>query len=332
MRLEQADGTAWMAYYSLAMLGLAITLAGRDDVYEDMVVKFVEQFVMVLDALEASGSYDTDDGFFYDQILDGTATARPIRVQTLVGVIPALPATTVPIEHSVRVRRLRDRFAQRISRPGRDEIAAWRFKDSDGSRQLLVSVVTPDQLAHILAKLFDESAFLSPHGLRALSKRYTTPYELPGVPGAVIDYEPAESRTSMYGGNSNWRGPVWFPVNYLVIRALVAIRPSSSATNSRSSIRRDRANSTPSREIAADLTERLIGIWLPDPDGRRPVYGGIERLQTDPAWKDNLLFFEYFHGDNGAGLGAMHQTGWTALVADLIIDPPGTSRPMTPDL
>jgi hypothetical protein len=331
MRLQQADGTAWMAFYSLAMLGLANTLAGRDDVYEDMVVKFVEQFVMVLDALQASGSYDTDDGFFYDQILDGTAGARPIRVQTLVGAIPALPATTVPIEHSVRVRRLRERLAQRIRRPGRDEIAAWRFNDSGGSRRLLISVVTPDQLAHILAKLLDETAFLSPHGLRALSKHYTTPYELPGVPGAVIDYEPAESRTGMYGGNSNWRGPVWFPVNYLVIRALVQYdeffgdeftieHPTGSGEHHTL------------REIAADLAERLIGIWLPGPDGRRPVYGGVERLQTDPAWKDNLLFFEYFHGDNGAGLGAMHQTGWTALVADLIIDPPGTSRPITPDL
>ncbi len=327
IRLEQADGTAWMAYYSLAMLSLAITLAERDDVYEDMVVKFVEQFVMVFDALQASGAYDSDDGFFYDQILVGTASARPIEVQTLVGVIPALPAASLPI--SARVRRLRDRIAQRTGRPGRDEIAAWRINDSDGPRRLLVSVVTRDQLAHVLARLFDETAFLSPHGLRALSKRYTTPYELPGVPGAVIDYEPAESRTSMYGGNSNWRGPVWFPVNYLVIRALVQYDeffgdeftieyPTGSGEHHTL------------RAIAANLADRLIGIWLPGPDGRRPVYGGVEPFQTDPAWKDNLLFYEYFHGDNGAGLGAMHQTGWTALVADLIIDPPGTSRPIKP--
>jgi hypothetical protein len=172
------------------------------------------------------------------------------------------------------------------------------------------------------AELFDEAAFLSPHGLRSISRRHVTPYEVPGVPGATIDYEPAASRTGMYGGNSNWRGPIWFPVNYLVIRALVMYDqffgddltveyPTGSGPKMRLG------------DIAQDLADRLVGIWLPGPDGRRPVYGGIELLQTDPAWKDNLLFFEYFHGDNGAGLGAMHQTGWTALVADLILDPPG---------
>jgi hypothetical protein len=148
---------------------------------------------------------------------------------------------------------------------------------------------------------------------------------VPGVPDATIRYEPAESSNAMYGGNSNWRGPVWFPINYLVIRELLQYDQFLGAdftleyptgSGRRLSL----------RDIAGDLSDRLIGIWLPDADGRRPVYGGVQKLQTDPAWRDNLLFFEYFHGDNGAGLGAMHQTGWTALVADLIIDPPRSSR------
>jgi len=147
------------------------------------------------------------------------------------------------------------------------------------------------------------------------------------MPAASIEYEPAESRTAMYGGNSNWRGPVWFPVNYLIIRALLQydqfLGPDFTIEYPTGSGRQ-----LTLRAIAGDLTDRLVSIWLPGPDGRRPVYGGVDRLQTDPAWKDNLLFYEYFHGDNGAGLGAMHQTGWTALVADLILDPPGQSHRM----
>jgi hypothetical protein len=187
---------------------------------------------------------------------------------------------------------------------------------------VLVSVVSPDQLTRIFATLFDESAFLSPHGLRALSKRHTTPYAVPGLPDAVIDYQPAESRTSMYGGNSNWRGPIWFPVNYLVIKALQQYEQFFGDDFTVEYPTGSGARHTLGY-IARDLSDRLVGIWLPDADGRRPVFGGTEILQSDPAWHDNLPFHEYFHGDNGAGLGAMHQTGWTALVADLILDRPG---------
>jgi hypothetical protein len=169
--------------------------------------------------------------------------------------------------------------------------------------------------------LFDENAFLSPHGLRSISKRHSTPYQVPGMPGSTIDYEPAESHTAMYGGNSNWRGPVWFPINYVIIRALLQydqfFGPEFAIEYPTGS-----GQYMALRDIAGDLAERLVSIWLPGPDGRRPVYGGVELLQSDPAWKNNLLFYEYFHGDNGAGLGAMHQTGWTAVVADLLLDPP----------
>jgi hypothetical protein len=205
------------------------------------------------------------------------------------------------------------------------QILDWRVRGTGDRRRGLVSIVALDQLARIFKTLFDEDAFLSPHGLRAISKRHSTPYQVPGMPGATIEYEPAESHTAMYGGNSNWRGPVWFPMNYLVVRALLQydqfFGPDFTVEYPTGS-----GQHVTLRDVAGDLADRLISIWLPGPDGRRPVYGGVELMQTDPAWKDNLLFYEYFHGDNGAGLGAMHQTGWTALVADLLLDPPRQAR------
>ncbi len=325
VRLDQADGTAWMAYYSIAMLTLAVTLAERNDVYEDMVVKFAEQTALIMDALEESGCYDPEDGFFYDRLTDAAGNGSPVRVQTLVGVIPALPALVIPTADTERIRRMRKRFARRMEQRGRHDILDWRIRGAGDDRVLLVSVVPPDKLARVLATLFDEEAFLSEHGLRALSKRHSTPYAVPGLPGATIEYEPAESTTAMYGGNSNWRGPVWFPVNYLIIRALLQYDRFLGPDFTVEYPTHSGARAT-LREVAGDLADRLVSIWLPGADGRRPVYGGVDLLQTDPAWKDNLLFFEYFHGDNGAGIGAMHQTGWTALVADLIIDPPGASQ------
>ena len=322
-RLEQADGTAWMAYYSIAMLALAVTLAERNSVYDDMVIKFAEQTVLVMDALHDSGFYDAGDGFFYDRLIDPSGNTEAIKVQTLVGIIPALPAISVNAHAIELLQRLRKRFATRLQqdRP----IMDWRVRGTGSSRRMLLSVVPPDQLARVFATLFDESAFLSPHGLRSVSRAHSTPYQVPNLAGATIDYEPAESTTAMYGGNSNWRGPIWFPINYLIIRALVQYDhfygPELTVEYPTGSGKR-----LPLRGIADDLSERLIGIWLPGPDGRRPVFGGVEMLQTDPAWKDNLPFHEYFHGDNGAGLGAMHQTGWTALVADLILDPPRRHR------
>ena len=326
LRLEQADGTAWMAYYALSMLFIALKLVEENEIYWDMVIKFLEQFVLVARSLDEQGLYDSDDGFFYDRLVYPSGESTAVKVKTISGLIPVLPA--VPLSARVvgaaeklgkRFSRLRDAWAESAgpSRTGRAHAAP----SGDG---VLLSVIDPDDLRKTLAEFFDEEAFLSPHGLRAVSKRYQgNPYSLEGVPGAWIDYEPAESTTSMFGGNSNWRGPVWMPLNYLAIRQFVIYQeffgdgfkleyPTGSGTE------------LSFGEIAQDLADRLVSIWLPGPDGRRPLYGGTERLQTDPAWKDNLFFNEYFHGDNGAGLGAEHQTGWTALVADLILDPPSS--------
>ena len=327
--LEQADGTAWMAYYTLSMLILAIALAQENRVYEDMVIKFLEQFVLIARALGRQGLYDAEDGFFYDRLVLPTGETTPVRVKTVSGLIPLLPAVGLPTPTAEWAERLGKRFARlRESFEETGGSMVGRVRMLGERRTVLVSVLAPDDLRVTLREFFDEDAFLSPHGLRAVSKRYeNNPYTLPGLPDATIDYEPAESTTTMFGGNSNWRGPVWLPVNYLAIRQFVLYQeffgdeftveyPTGSGVE------------RTFREIAQDLADRIVAIWLPDGDGRRPVFGGTERLQEDPAWKDNLLFYEYFHGDNGAGLGAMHQTGWTALVADLILDPPATTEPL----
>ena len=225
-----------------------------------------------------------------------------------------LPAVAVPMRYVRRVLALGKRF-ERMRDAYRETGGRGfgRVRTPDGEEAALVSVIEPEQPRATLREFFDEDGFLSPHGLRSVSKRYeNNPYVLDGVPGAWIDYEPAESTTTMFGGNSNWRGPVWLPVNgRRRLQAGVPDRLGQQRTFG---------------EIAQDLADRIVAIWLPGPDGRRPLYGGVEKLQTDPAWKDNLLFNEYFHGDNGAGLGAAHQTGWTALVVDLILAPPSAGR------
>ena len=330
VKLEQADGTAWMAYYTLSMLLIAIVLAQENDVYQDMVIKFLEQFVMIARALDRQGLYDEEDAFFYDHITPPGGEPRPVRVKTIAGLIPLLPAVALPMPTAEWAQQLGKRFTrlrERFLETGGSLVG--RVRELGEHRTVLVSVLAPDELRRTLGEFFDEDAFLSPHGLRAVSKRYeNAPYTLEGIPGATIDYEPAESTTTMFGGNSNWRGPVWLPVNYLAIRQFAVNHhffgedytveyPTGSGTQRTFG------------EIAQDLADRIVSIWLRGADGRRPVYGGTDRLQDDPAWRDNLLFHEYFHGDNGAGLGAMHQTGWTALVADLILDPPSRARPLS---
>jgi hypothetical protein len=326
VRLEQADGTAWMAYYALTMLLIAIELAEENDVYLDMVIKFLEQFVLIARALEQQGLYDPEDGFFYDRLVFASGETSQVKVRTISGLIPLLPAVGLPAGAADAANRLGKRFARlRENWTEAGGTLVGRVRQLGDQRTVLVSVINPDDLRLTLREFFDEAAFLSPHGLRALSKRYEgNPYTVDGVSGATIDYEAAESTTSMFGGNSNWRGPVWFPVNYLAIRQFV-IYQRFFGDDFKLDYPTGSGQQRTFGQIAQDLADRLIAIWLPGPDGRRPVYGAVERLQTDPAWKDNLTFNEYFHGDNGAGLGAAHQTGWTALVADLILDPPGSS-------
>lgn len=325
VRIEQADGTAWMAAYSLAMSILALLLAAEKPVYDDMVVKFLEQFVMISEALARSGLYDADDGFFYDRLIDADGNSTPIKVQTLVGVIPILATVGVPLDQVQRLATVRKAAARRLDASESDQGRVFPIRESGGVHRAVVSLVTPDQARRTLTHLLDEDAFLSPHGLRSLSRRHRETYVVPGLPGAAIDYEPAESTTPMYGGNSNWRGPVWMPTNYLVVRSLLLY---DELLGSEFTVEHPTGSGRQQtlREVAADLADRLIGIWLPDASGRRPVFGGQPLLADDPVWRNNLLFHEYFHGDNGAGLGASHQTGWTALVVDLLLDAPSRAR------
>jgi len=325
VRIEQADGTAWMAAYSLVMSILALLLARENPVYDDMVVKFLEQFVLISDALEKSGLYDEEDGFFYDRLIDAEGNRTPIKVQTLVGVIPVLATVGVPVDQVERLAVLRKHAARRLDSAERGDGPIFPIRESGGVDHIVVSLVAPEQSLRTMRQVFDEDGFLSPHGLRAVSRRHIEPYAVPGLPGAVIDYEPAESTTSMYGGNSNWRGPIWMPTNYLVVRSLLLYDEFlGSEFTVEYPTGSGRTHSV--REVAGDLADRLVGIWLPDESGRRPVFGGMRLFAEDPAWRDNLLFHEYFHGDNGAGLGASHQTGWTALVVDLLLDPPDGAR------
>ena len=322
--LEQSDATGWMASYALAMGAIAgiLNRSGQRPAV-DLVIKFLEHFSAIREAMESRGLWDDQDGLFYDRILTQDGGKVPVKVRSMVGIIPMLAAIVLDEElfqHGAAVAKGLPRLLARQGLTDRDKLAeSGLVRGEPGHRRMLLGVVSLDRVERILTKLFDENEFLSPYGLRAVSVYHRDhPYEL-NLDGtqSSIDYEPAESTTFMFGGNSNWRGPVWFPLNYLVIEALERYDrffgddftvefPTGSGQRSTLG------------QVAQDLRRRLSSLFTIGQDGRRPCFGGVERLQTDPEWKDNLMFFEYFHGDNGAGLGAMHQTGWTGIIADVI--------------
>ncbi|HEX9527688.1 MAG TPA: hypothetical protein VF951_09330, partial [Streptosporangiaceae bacterium] len=322
--LEQSDATGWMAFYAIAMAAIAGVLhgSGRRPAM-DLVLKFLEHFAAITEAIDSQAMWDDADGLYYDRLFTPGGTAVPVKVRSMVGIIPALAAAVIDEPMLERSLALGKHFADFLDRRGLGDRAKLAelglLRGAPGNRRLLLCVAGVERLGKIFAKLFDEQEFLSPHGLRALSAYHRDhPYEL-DVEGvrATIDYEPAESTTAMFGGNSNWRGPVWFPLNYLIISALERYRrffgddfTIEYPTGSGARLTLDK--------VADDLQDRLIALFTRGPDGRRPCFGGNELLQQDPAWRDNIVFGEYFHGDNGAALGAWHQTGWTGLIADVI--------------
>jgi hypothetical protein len=322
--LEQSDATGWMAFYAIAMGSIAAVLywsGRRPDT--DLILKFLEHFAAISDAIESQGLWDEDDGLFYDRLLTPDGTAVPVKVRSMVGIIPMLAAAVVDehmLDRALVVSKQFADYAGQHDLVDREKLAqAGVLRGEPGQQRLLLSVVGTDRLERLFTKLFDEGEFLSPYGLRALSAYHRDhPYVL-DVEGvhATIDYEPAESTTDMFGGNSNWRGPLWFPLNYLITTSLERYHrfygDEFTVEYPTGSGRR-----VPLGVIITDLQDRLISIFSTGPDGRRPCFGGVPRLQHDPAWQDNLVFSEYFHGDNGAGLGASHQTGWTGVIADLI--------------
>jgi hypothetical protein len=320
--LEQSDGTAWMAGYCLAMLSIALELSRADRAYNGVVTKFAEHFATIVQAMNKEGLWDAEDAFFYDRLRSPDGEEHVLRYRSLVGVIPLLAVHTAePLEETIEV--FNQRFAAytertRGFRVGLPEVAELR-QDADGLR-ILLSLAKADKLTAVLREVLDEDAFLSPYGLRSLSKRHQADPFVIRVDGmtASVDYQPAESTTAMFGGNSNWRGPVWFPMNVTVLESLERFH-RFLGDDYRVECPTGSGQWLTLREVADELRRRLISIFLPGPDGRRPCYGGTERFHTDPEWRDLIMFHEYFHGDDGAGLGASHQTGWTALVAHLIV-------------
>ncbi|MEU0563601.1 glucosidase [Dactylosporangium sp. NPDC006015] len=311
-RLEQSDATAWMAFYCLNLLEMARELAAQNPAFDDLVVKFLEHFALISEAMHDNDLWDEQDGFYYDMLRRPDGSSEPLRVRSMVGVIPLFATKALPKEDFARVRRLSKSFAAMPEHqvvPGTDGMVG-------------VGVAAHGRTRRILPHLFDEQSFLSPYGLRALSKWHADhPFsvELPGWT-ATVGYEPAESSTGMFGGNSNWRGPLWMPLNYLVLRTL-----EDYHANLGDAVKMEYPTGSGRQctagEIAEDLRQRMLALYRRGPDGRRPAFGWIDQFQHDPHWRDNLLFYEYFHADNGAGLGATHQTGWTGLLAEMIARP-----------
>jgi hypothetical protein len=322
--LEQADGTAWMALFSQNMLELALEIAMHDPAYEDMATKFLEHFLWIAAAMDRIGEHqdelwDEEDGFFYDLLRMPDGSAQRIKVRSMVGLLPLCATTAVPREFIERFPRFMDRARQFLGKHGRLFATMHPPGQQGYNRRHLLSVLNEEKLRRVLTRMLDEERFLSPYGIRSLSKWHKDHPYVFTVHGEEfkVEYLPAESNTGMFGGNSNWRGPIWFPVNLLVLRALLQYYlyygdsfkiecPTGSGRQMNLF------------EVFKEIAGRLCQIFLRDEQGHRPVYGGTAKFQTDPYWRDYVLFYEYFHGDNGAGLGASHQTGWTGTVAKVI--------------
>ena len=322
--LEQADGTAWMALFTQNMLELAIELASYDQTYEDMAFKFVEHFLYIGAAMNQPGSegmWDEEDGFYYDllRLPDGSATR--LKVRSMVGLLPLCATTVIEKWQRERTPRTIALFRERLRQM--PELLESVHPTGPGHLGVadrgIMALVNPERLRRILSKMLDENEFLSPYGIRSLSKFHAqNPYILHvGGQDYRVDYLPAESNTGMFGGNSNWRGPIWMPVNALIIRALLQFY-LYYGDNFKIECPTGSGKMMNLYEVSKEIADRLTRIFLRNEQGRRPVYGETEKFQSDPNWRDHVLFYEYFHGDNGAGLGASHQTGWTGLVAKMI--------------
>jgi hypothetical protein len=309
-----------MAFYCGTMLSMALELAREDASYEDMASKFFEHFVHIIDAMNTfggTGLWDEEDGFYYDQIQLEDRRER-LRTRSIVGVLPLIAVEILDETTLERLPGFKKRMEWFLTHE-RDLARHVSIGEHDGKKLTLLAIPSRERLERVLRYLFDEREFLSPFGVRSLSRVHAEQPFVLRVDGQEykVAYSPGESTTSLFGGNSNWRGPIWFPVNFLLVEALerydhfygdslLVEFPTGSGTKVTLST------------VARDLAQRLTRIFVPGDDGHRPVHGGDARYRDDPHWKDLVLFYEYFHGDDGRGIGASHQTGWTALVASLI--------------
>jgi hypothetical protein len=341
--INQADGTAWMAMYCLNMLRIALELALHNRVYEDTATKFFEHFLHIAEAMsdfdgKGHGLWDDADEFYYDQLSLPDGSRHTLRVRSMVGLIPLFAVETLEPETLDRLPDFKRRLEWFLSyRPDLAKLVSRWHEPGKGDRRLL-SLLRGSRMKKLLRRMLDETEFLSDYGVRALSKYHEAhPYTFRIYDTVLtVRYTPAESENRAFGGNSNWRGPVWFPVNYLLIESLQRFHhyygddfkvecPTGSGVY------------LTLEEVAAELSQRLARIFLRNADGRRPVFGDNEQFQTDPHFRDCVLFYEYFHGDSGRGVGASHQTGWTALVAKLLqprardgIEVPGQGQVLAP--
>jgi hypothetical protein len=322
--LEQSDGTAWMGMFCLNMLAISLELARENRVYDDVATKFFEHFMYIAGALNDIGGdgialWDDEDEFFYDVLHFSDGRSTPLKVRSLVGLIPLLAVQTIEPELLDMLPDFKRRLEWFLEhRPGLASLVSHWDEPGQGQRRLL-ALVRGHRMKQLLGRMLDPDEFLSEHGIRSLSKYHLEqPYmlELDGTTHEVR-YEPGESRSGLFGGNSNWRGPVWFPLNYLLIEALREFHSYYGDDFLVESPARSGTMATLA-DVADDLSARLTRIFTRQEDGRRDVHGDTAKFQTDPHWRDHILFHEYFHGDTGAGLGASHQTGWTALVTELL--------------
>jgi hypothetical protein len=324
--LEQADGTAWMASYCLTMLGMALELATNDPVYEDIASKFFEHFVSITHAINTFGGcglWDEEDGFYYDQISLSSGGNVPVKIRSIVGLMPMIAVAVTPARDVSRLPAFKKRLEWFVR--NRPELATHLSEishpDTTFETTRMLAIPSRDQLVSMLKYMLDENEFLSPYGIRSVSRYHKDhPYILNWMHEDMrVDYTPGDSVTGLFGGNSNWRGPIWFPINYLLVEALDRYHhfygdslkvecPTGSGKMMNLC------------EVSREIKRRLGSIFLPGPDGTRPYAQSLGTYANDPLWKENLLFNEYFHGDSGRGLGADHQTGWTALVADCLRD------------
>jgi hypothetical protein len=323
--LDQADGTAWMAFYCQNMLEIALILTEYDPMYEDIAFRFLEQSIWITYAMDRIGEnhdemWDTQDGFFYDLLHFPNGDAMRLKVRSLVGLLPLCASTVFEpgmVARHPRILELVEVFRKRHP-DVLEHLGASEQMQGHGGRRLLATL-KKDKLERVLRYMLDENEFFGPYGIRSLSRYHESHPFVFHVEGQEhrVDYLPGESNTGMFGGNSNWRGPVWMPVNGLLIRGLLNLY-QFYGDEFKVECPTGSGKYMTLFEVAKELSRRISSIFLKDANGKRPVYGGTKKFQDDPHWKDYILFYEYFHGDNGAGLGASHQTGWTGIVARLL--------------
>lgn len=324
MNLQQADGTSWMAMYALNMLRIALELAQYNPVYEEMATKFFEHFLYIADAINSIGDIDSglwneEDGFYYDKLRRDKESDITLRLRSIVGLIPLFAVEVIEHDFLEKLPNFHHRMKWLMKRRPELTSQVTHFEIEGKTGKHLLAILKRDQLERILSRMIDSDEFLSPYGIRALSKVYeNNPYVFKTSKNDyVVKYLPAESDSDMFGGNSNWRGPIWFPINFLIVESLERFH-FYYGDDFKLEYPKGSGQEKTLDEIASDLKQRLCNIFLRDKNGNRAFNGKVEKFQKDPNFKDHILFYEYFDGDNGRGVGASHQTGWTALVAKLL--------------